>query len=168
MSGDVIMRDARSGGAPPGDRERDREGRDVVMRDSFRGERGMERADPLREVRDSREMRERDLMRMERDRDRMERERMDRAERERDMRDSSMMRERRFLDRTPSGMERDPRGLESPAALGGRDREREREQERESIGEIKKVKTEQPPTPGGLGVSSPGKDKDGRKGGGGK
>ena len=93
-------------------------------------ERGMERADPRREARDSREMRERELMRMERDRDRMERERMDRAERERDMRDSSMMRERRFLDRTPSGMERDPRGLESPAALGGRDRERERQRER--------------------------------------
>ena len=156
------MRDARSGG-PPGERERDREGRDVLMRDSFRGERGLERSDSLREKRD-REMRERELMRMERDRDRMERDRMergDRGDREREMRE----RDRLFLERGPPGMERDPRGLEPPAVLGARERDREREGLRDSR-EVKKVKTEQPPTPGGVGASSPGKDKDGRKGGG--
>ena len=49
------------------------------------------------------------------------------------MREVSMMREReRFLDRDPSTsrMERDPRGLEPPVVLGGRDRERERDRDR--------------------------------------
>ncbi|KAK7680213.1 hypothetical protein QCA50_016722 [Cerrena zonata] len=166
MSGDVVMRDARSSTVPgAGDRDRERE-RDVVMRDSFRdsrAERGLERSESMRDMRD-REMQ----MRMERDRERMDR--MDRGDRgDRDMRDVGMrdMRERdRFLERDPSTsrMDRDPRGLEPPVVLG-RDRERDREGVRDGR-DVKKVKTEQPPTPGGVGAGSPGKDKDGRKGGG--
>lgn len=155
----------------PGESDRDREReRDIVMRNTFqdsRAERGIERSELMRKMRD-REMRE--MVRMERERDRMDRDRLERGDGgARDMRDVAMreMRDRKRLpkrDPSTSRMERDPRGLEPPVVFG-RDRDREGMRDRR---DVNTVKTEQSPTPGGVGAGSPGKDKDGRKGGGGK